>query len=126
VKSLQEIYDQMRPFYLSDEQVALRAYSFWVREGRPDGEQINGFGFKIKDFHWMRAIWLQEALCDAQAAFVHDIQQWNQPVVHTPVLSPVRCSLAMSHPPHDQCDGNPNGEWRWPNLEEAMGPPTEN
>lgn len=64
-KSQREIYDKLCEQYLTEENIAKRAYELWQEDGCPDGEKMHPhFDIKIKDLHWWNAELMLDLLAE--------------------------------------------------------------
>lgn len=73
-KSLHQIREELRPFYTYHEAITRIAYDIWEQNGRPDGEQIFGRNWKIKDLHWFDAKLIAEQILDFETDIMYDSQ----------------------------------------------------
>ena len=64
----------MRAFYFSHDVLARIAYSEWERSGWPDGDALNRYGWKNKDFHWWIARSCSEILLEMDSEFFYYLQ----------------------------------------------------
>lgn len=66
-----EIKKELMKTYLSYESVQKVAHEEWIKDGKPDGEQIcPKCRIKIKDKHWLIATMILETLMDFDATTI--------------------------------------------------------
>lgn len=68
---------QLEEVYLTEENIAKAAYAIWEQEGKPDGEEVSNWGWKIKDYHWLQAKWQLEMAAEMDANFIWHCQLAN-------------------------------------------------
>lgn len=74
-KSRQELYDELHKEYLTEENIAKKAYELWQEDGCPDGEEMHPhFDIKIKDLHWWEAELQLDLLAEIDAEVLWSLQ----------------------------------------------------
>ena len=79
MKSLKEIRDEMKPYYLSDQAISKAAYEKWEKDGRHDGEEIvtvQPFGqkMKLREWYWISAKYGLECLLDIDCEIIRSFE----------------------------------------------------